>query len=289
HEGIEFLVMEYLEGETLADRLQRGALPLDESLRVAIEIADALDKAHRQGVTHRDLKPSNVMLTKSGTKLLDFGLAKLKQPELTPTVSGLPTRKDVTAQGTILGTLQYMSPEQLEGQEADARSDIFAFGTVLYEMVTSKKAFEGRSQASLIAAIMHFDPPYITRLQRLSPPLLERVVRKCLDKDPEDRWQNARDLLSQLEWINEPDKSTAVPAAIASPRPKRQWLLGTWAVFSTASALIIAVLAWSYIHGLKEPNEARFLVSVPAMQNPPNPTALNVSPTPQFLALLSTP
>src|SRR5262249_44825458 len=156
-------------------RLQRGALPLDESLRVAIEIADALDKAHRQGVTHRDLKPSNVMLTKSGTKLLDFGLAKLKQSELTPTVSGLPTRKDVTAQGTILGTLQYMSPEQLEGQEADARSDIFAFGTVLYEMVTGKKAFEGRSQASLIAAIMHFAPPDITTLQPMSPPLLERV------------------------------------------------------------------------------------------------------------------
>src|SRR5438128_12403661 len=146
-DGTDYLVMEYLEGQTLAARLEKGALPLDEALKIAIEIADALDKAHRQGVVHRDLKPSNVMLTKSGAKLLDFGLAKLKQ-ETQPasTLSALPTNANVTAKGTILGTLQYMSPEQLEGREADARSDIFAFGAVLYEMVTGRKAFQGRSQ-----------------------------------------------------------------------------------------------------------------------------------------------
>src|SRR6516165_4988042 len=154
-DGTDYLVMEYLEGQTLAQRLEKGALPLDEALKVAIEIADALDKAHRQGVVHRDLKPSNVMLTKSGAKLLDFGLAKLKrEAQRPPTMSALPTNADVTAKGTILGTLQYMAPEQLEGEEADGRTDTFAFGAILYEMVTGKRAFEGKSQASLISAIM---------------------------------------------------------------------------------------------------------------------------------------
>src|SRR5262249_21553766 len=159
-------------------------LPLDEALKIAIEIADALDKAHRQGVVHRDLKPSNVMLTKSGAKLLDFGLAKLKQ-ETQPitTFSAMPTNADVTEKGAILGTLLYMSPEQLEGQEADARSDIFAFGAMLYEMVTGRKAFEGKSQASLIAAIMHIDPPGVSALQPMVSPALDRVVRRCLAKD----------------------------------------------------------------------------------------------------------
>jgi serine/threonine protein kinase len=148
--------MEFLEGQTLAQRLERGALPLDEALKIAIEIADALDKAHRQGIVHRDLKPANVMLTKTGVKLLDFGLAKptaqstSRQNSNMPTVGAVP---NVTAEGTILGTLQYMSPEQLEGMEADARSDIFAFGALLYEMITGRKAFDGRSQPSVIAAI----------------------------------------------------------------------------------------------------------------------------------------
>src|SRR6202007_244348 len=152
-DGTDFLVMEYLEGETLAERLKKGPLPLDQVLQYAIEISDALDKAHRKGITHRDLKPGNIMLTKSGTKLLDFGLAKLKK-DTTPanvTLSKVPTEDAVTAQGTILGTLQYMAPEQLEGKtnEIDARTDIFAFGAVVYEMATGKKAFEGKTQASL--------------------------------------------------------------------------------------------------------------------------------------------
>src|ERR1700740_1075066 len=154
-DGTDFLVMEYLEGETLAERLKKGPLPLVQVLQYAIEIADALDKAHRKGITHRDLKPGNIMLTKSGTKLLDFGLAKLKQeagPANVP-LSDIPTAKDpLTAQGSIVGTLQYMAPEQLEGKEADARTDIFAFGAVVYEMATGKRALEGKTQASVIGA-----------------------------------------------------------------------------------------------------------------------------------------
>ena len=171
-DGIDYLVMEYLEGETLAQRLTKGALPLDQALRYAIEIADALDKAHRKGITHRDLKPGNVMITKAGTKLLDFGLAKLKQPAAGPGgMTAVPTLSaGLTMQGTILGTLQYMAPEQLEGTEADARTDIFAFGAVVYEMATGRKAFEGKSQASLIHAIMGADPPAIASLQPMSPP-----------------------------------------------------------------------------------------------------------------------
>jgi serine/threonine protein kinase len=191
-DGIDFLVMEYLEGETLAQRLMKSPLPLDHMLQYAIEIADALDKAHRKGVTHRDLKPGNIMLTKSGTKLLDFGLAKLKQETAPPNISlsKLPTAKDnLTAQGTILGTLQYMAPEQLEGKEkeVDARTDIFAFGAVVHEMATRKKAFEGKSQASVIGAILKDDPPPISSLQPMTPPALDRVVKKCLAKEPEKR------------------------------------------------------------------------------------------------------
>src|ERR1700716_1694290 len=183
--GIDFLVMEYLEGETLAQRLLKGPLPLEQVLLYAIEISDALDKAHRKGVTHRDLKPGNIMLTKTGTKLLDFGLAKLKQ-EVAPAnvqLSQLPTADDpLTAKGTIVGTLQYMAPEQLEGKDVDARTDIFAFGAVVYEMATGKKAFDGKSQASVIGAIMTSEPPAISTLQPMAPQQLDRVVKKCLAK-----------------------------------------------------------------------------------------------------------
>src|SRR6202049_4929796 len=189
-DGTDFLVMEYLEGETLAQRLLKGPLALEQVLQYAIEIADALDKAHRKGVTHRDLKPGNIMMTKSGTKLLDFGLAKLKQevaPAANP-LSQLPTAIDpLTAQGIIVGTLQYMAPEQLEGKEVDARTDIFAFGVVVYEMATGKRAFEGKTQASLIAAILKDDPTPISSLQPMTPPALDRLMKKCLAKDPEER------------------------------------------------------------------------------------------------------
>ncbi|MEO6324862.1 MAG: serine/threonine-protein kinase, partial [Thermoanaerobaculia bacterium] len=175
-DGVDFLVMEFLDGETLSDRLIKGALPLEQALRFGIQIADALDRAHRAGVVHRDLKPGNVILTKSGAKLLDFGLAKALGSASAPGLSRLATEaKPLTEKGTLLGTVQYMAPEQLEGQEADARSDLFAFGSLLYEMVTGKRAFLGASQASLIGAILRDEPAPIGTLQPLTPPALERV------------------------------------------------------------------------------------------------------------------
>src|ERR1700674_3267472 len=226
-DGADFLVMEYLEGETLAQRLQKGPLPIQQVLQYAIEISDALDKAHRKGVTHRDLKPGNIMLTKTGTKLLDFGLAKLKQ-EVAPAnvqLSELPTAKDpLTAQGTIVGTLQYMAPEQLEGKEVDARTDIFAFGAVVYEMATGKRAFEGKSQASLIVAILEREPPAMSSLQPMTPPALDRAIRRCLAKDAEDRWQTARDLELELKWLVESGSHAGVPAPEVSHRKTRERL-----------------------------------------------------------------
>ncbi|HEX4438802.1 MAG TPA: serine/threonine-protein kinase, partial [Thermoanaerobaculia bacterium] len=204
----EYLVMEFLEGQTLSDRLARGPLPLPQTLRIAVEIADALDKAHRQGIVHRDLKPGNVMLTKTGVKLLDFGLAKAMAAAPQSGATSLPTvmgsrDANLTQEGTILGTFQYMAPEQLEGREADGRTDIFALGCVLYEMATGRKAFSGASQASLISSIMKEEPAPIGAVLPTSPPALDRVIRKALAKDPEDRWQSAGDLGSELKWISE--------------------------------------------------------------------------------------
>jgi Tol biopolymer transport system component/predicted Ser/Thr protein kinase len=205
----DFLVMEYLEGETLAGRLKKGRLPLDQTLRYATEIAGALDEAHRHGVVHRDLKPGNVMLTRSGAKLLDFGLAKLRDTGLRQngdgdTESALPTLDDsLTDEGTILGTYSYMAPEQLEGRPTDARTDVFAFGAMLHEMVTGKRAFEGKNRASVIAAILEREPPLVSTLEPLSPAGLDHVVRTCLAKDPDDRWQSAHDLKAELRWIVE--------------------------------------------------------------------------------------
>src|SRR5712672_2473946 len=217
-DGIDYLVMEYLEGQTLAQRLQKGRLPLEQVLQYAIEIADALDKAHRKGITHRDLKPGNIMLTKSGTKLLDFGLAKLKQ-EVAPAtpVSQLPTEKDaMTAEGTILGTLQYMAPEQVEAKEVDARTEMFAFGAVVCEMATGKKAFEGKTSASVMAKIMEAEPPSMASLQPMTPQSLDRVVKRCLAKDPDKRWQTASDLCEELRWIAEGgSQATLAPIAAA--------------------------------------------------------------------------
>ena len=283
-DGIDFLVMEYLEGETLAQRLDRGALPLEDALKVSIEIADALDKAHGQGVVHRDLKPSNVMLTKTGAKLLDFGLAKLKPAEQAPTLSGLPTRADLTAHGTILGTLQYMAPEQLEGKDAGAQTDIFAFGAVVYEMVTGKKAFEGKSTASLIGAIMTAEPPPLSKLQPVSPPVLDHVVKRCLAKDPEQRWRTAGDLMAELQWIAKGGADLEVNAPVALPQRKgrkREWL--AWALLAAVALLAIAMAAptFLYFRGSQPPDEMRFLVSVPAM---PNANALAVSSDGRWIA-----
>ncbi|TDI36337.1 MAG: serine/threonine protein kinase [Acidobacteria bacterium] len=212
-DGVDFLVMEYLEGETLAERLQRGALPLDEALRYAIQIADALDNAHRHGVVHRDLKPGNIMLTEAGAILLDFGLASLRKGYGgQASLSSVSTRaKPLTEKGAILGTFQYMAPEQLEGLEADARTDVFTFGAVVYEMLTGKRAFEGESQASLIAAILEREPTPLSSLQPMTPPALERTVSKALAKEPDRRWQDVGDFGSELQWISEGGGLAVVP------------------------------------------------------------------------------
>ena len=255
-DGVDYLVMEYLEGETLTDRLARGPLAIELLLRCGIEIADALDKAHRQGIVHRDLKPGNVMLTKSGVKLLDFGLAKAMAPA-TP-VSGatsLPTivgslSPNLTSAGTILGTFQYMSPEQLEGKDADARSDIFSFGAVLYEMATGKKAFSAASQASLIAAILEHEPAPISSIAPLTPPALDRVIKKCLAKDPEERWQNAADLKSELAWIAEAGSQAGVAAPVVAKRKSRERI--AWIAFAMA-ALALGVLAYAFVRRAPAP------------------------------------
>jgi eukaryotic-like serine/threonine-protein kinase len=251
---IAFLVMQYLEGETLADRLVSGPLPLDQALQYAIQIADALDKAHRAGIVHRDLKPGNIMLTKSGVKLLDFGLAKAAAPIASGGLSMLPTTPPgLTAQGAILGTLQYMAPEQLEGRDTDARTDIFAFGAVLHEMVTGKRVFEGRSQAGLISAIMSAQPAVVSSLQPLAPTALDHIVARCLAKDVDERWQSAHDLKLQLTWIAEGKSGGPVRSTAASPRSRERvaWVIAAVALLGMVG--LSGVLLWQRDRGAPPP------------------------------------
>jgi serine/threonine protein kinase/Tol biopolymer transport system component len=272
----EYLVMEYLEGETLAERLAKGPVPLEQTLRFGVQIADALDKAHRHGIVHRDLKPGNVMLTSSGVKLLDFGLAKALSPaSSTIDLTALPTQAaPVTREGTIIGTFQYMAPEQVEGKEADARTDIFAFGCVIYEMATGKRAFAGATQASLISSILRDDPPPISRLQPVAPRALDRVISTCLAKEPEDRWQTARDVGLQLEWIRQ-ERSSAEPIA-PGPLPRRRSVILPWAV----AAIGLAIAALALTSGLRQRTRPR--VTQAYLVPPPNTTfhivGANVSP-----------
>lgn len=237
--GTEYLVMELLEGESLSDRLAKSALPIDQVLRYGIQIAEALEKAHRAGVVHRDLKPGNIMLTKSGAKLLDFGLAKPARPVWSADAVDLTLQKTLTEEGAIIGTMQYMAPEQLEGREADARTDIFAYGALLYEMITGRRAFDGKSRTSLIAAIVDRDPPPISLLQPLAPAALDRLVRTCLSKDPEERWQTAHDIVLELHGIRDGLTATA-PRPAAKLRTHALWLAACVAV---ASAAIFATRA----------------------------------------------
>ncbi len=255
----DFLVMELIEGKTLAARLMKGALPLADVLKLGAQIADALDRAHRAGVIHRDLKPGNVMLTKSGAKLMDFGLARATGMAGPAAGSGVamatathsPTMAaPLTAEGTILGTFQYMAPEQLEGSEADARSDLWALGCVLYEMATGTRAFEGRRQASLIAAILEHEPAPITTVSPLSPPALERLVNRCLAKDPEERWQSARDVAHELRWIAEAGSKTAAPStpgAPASGAGRERTIVGRHGGLGWLAAAVLAVMAGASI------------------------------------------
>jgi Tol biopolymer transport system component len=269
-DGTDYLVMELLEGETLAHRLEKGPLPVAEVLTLGTQIADALDRAHRAGVVHRDLKPGNVMLTKSGAKLMDFGLARAAGVAGAPgTLTESPTvSRPLTAEGTIVGTFQYMAPEQLEGKEADARSDIWALGCVLYEMATGKHAFEGESQASLIAAIMDREPRPVSELQPLTPPALEHLVRRCLAKDAAERWQSARDVMHELEWVRTAGSQAGAPAghppeAGRAARRRHRERLVWGAVVAVMGVAILALLAARLASRQPAPGLVRFSITAP--------------------------
>jgi Tol biopolymer transport system component/predicted Ser/Thr protein kinase len=243
--GIDFLVMEYLEGETLERRLKKGALPLDQALQIGIQIADALSAAHRAGVIHRDLKPGNIMLTRSGAKLLDFGLARLcaAAPVSMSGMTHLATAAPRTASGTILGTLHYMAPEQIEGGDADARSDIWMLGAVLYEMVVAERPFEGASPASVIGAILKDHPLPLSSRQPLSPRTLDQVVERCLAKDPDERWQHIADVKYQLAAIASTSADRASHALAAPSATASGWKVVAGALVVIAA--VVAFLTWS--------------------------------------------
>jgi eukaryotic-like serine/threonine-protein kinase len=287
-DGQDYLVLEFVEGETLASRLARGPLMTDEVIRRGAELAAALDRAHRAGVVHRDLKPANIMLTKSGLKVLDFGLARLKTPDSQPAASIVTgVAPGLTGQGTILGTMQYMAPEQLRGGETDARSDIFAFGLVLYEMATGRRAFESSSQAGLIAAILERDPPPMAtgsfHGEAPSEPF-ERLVRRCLAKDPDDRWQSARDVMLELQALAAP---ASVVAAPVMTRPALRGR-GPWVFAAIMTVIALISLATAALGVFRRPppemSELRLQVNTPST---PSPTSIALSPDGKHLAFVA--
>ena len=282
-DGVDFLVMEFLEGETLADRLMKGPLPLDQLLKCAVEICDGLEKAHRSGVVHRDLKPGNVMLTKAGAKLMDFGLAKavsqadLPPSALTATLVSPAANRPLTAQGTIVGTFQYMAPEQIEGKDADARSDIFALGAVLYEMAAGKRAFAGKTTASVVAAILASEPQPISAVQPMAPAALDQVIRICLAKDPGERWQSVHDVKLQLRAIAAGGSQAGAQAVSPRRRDRAGWII--------ASALLLLLLtagaAW-WMNARRVPTAMYFSSTAPF---PANSVAL--SPDGKVVAMVA--
>jgi len=243
-DGVDYLVMECMEGETLARRLEKGPLPLEQVLKYGAQIADALDRAHRSGVVHRDLKPGNIMLTASGAKLLDFGLAK---PAMSSTngatmTATLTQSTPATKEGTVVGTFQYMSPEQVEAKEVDGRSDIFSLGAVLYEMVTGKKAFDGKSHLSVASAILEKEPVPITVAKPLTPPALDHAINRCLAKDPDDRWQAARDLGIELKWVAEAAEK------VGNTRPESR-TVSSWLPRLVGAIILLTIIAiaWAVV------------------------------------------
>jgi serine/threonine protein kinase len=254
-DGTDYLVMECVEGETLAKRLEKGPLPLEQVLKYGAQIADALDKAHRSGVVHRDLKPGNIVLAATGAKLLDFGLAK----PVSPLASGMTLTADtpraaMTEEGAIVGTFQYMSPEQVEGKELDGRSDIFSLGAVLYEMVTGRRAFEGKSQLSVASAILEKEPLPITALKPMTPPALDHVIRRCLAKEQQKRWQNAADLSCELQWIAEGSSQTGASALQPPSHKLRERIAWTMASLLAVVAIAFAVAFGSKSFSSKSPS-----------------------------------
>ena len=260
-DGTDYIVMELLEGETLEARLKRGRLESGEALEIGIQVAAGLEAAHRKGLVHRDLKPGNIFLTKEGPKLLDFGLAKLR-PDSVEGMNEETHTTPVTGAGAIVGTLQYMAPEQLEGMEADARSDIFAFGATMYEMVTGARAFSGQSKASLIGSIMKEEPRTVSEILPASPPALDRLIQKCLRKDPEERWQSSRDLKDELEWI----ASAGSQAGLARPVAQRRrfHVRLSWTVAALAAAVAVFFAVQWYTREIPDTPPMRFSISKPA-------------------------
>jgi eukaryotic-like serine/threonine-protein kinase len=280
--GTDYLVMEFLEGETLADRLRKGAIPLAEVFKIGIAVAEALAVAHRSGIVHRDLKPGNIMLTAGGAKLMDFGLAKPlgvqaaagsgSAPSFTaaPTMSGPTPLSPLTTAGSIIGTIQYMSPEQIEGKEADARSDIFAFGAVLYEMVTGKRPFSGKSQISLASSILESEPEPVSALKPNTPPAFEHVVTTCLQKNPDERYQSAQDIKLELQWIAADRTSSTVAAATATAAPRTRERIG-WAAAVVAAIVLGAAAAAIFYH------PAQSVHSIRSVINPPEKATFNLT------------
>jgi len=263
--GDGYLVMELLDGETLADRIARGPLPIGDVLRFGVQVAEALDRAHSAGVVHRDLKPGNIMITRSGAKLLDFGLAK-SGSALSAGHDDATVQKALTQEGTIVGTFQYMSPEQLEGAEIDHRTDIFALGAVLYEMVTGRRAFEGKNKTSLIAAIVGAEPKAISDVQPLAPAALEHVVKKCLAKERDERWQSARDIAGELQWIAESRSSSEAKA------PARRRTMPWMTMAAAAIAAIAGAAATVFVLTRNRTGDPPMVLSLVAPQHAPYDT-----------------
>jgi eukaryotic-like serine/threonine-protein kinase len=285
-DGTDYLVMEFLEGETLAERLRKGALPLNEIFRIGMEVAGALAAAHRQGIMHRDLKPANVMLTPSGAKLMDFGLAKPLSLQATggvsgsapsftaaATLSGPSPLSPLTTAGSIVGTIQYMSPEQIEGKEADGRSDVFALGAVLYEMAAGKRPFEGKSQLSLASSILEKDPEPISVIKPLTPPAFEHVLTTCLQKNPEERFQSALDVKLELQWIATGGPGPAAASTTSLPSPASALKRVGWpGVAIIAIAIALGAAGGIFLHGARPAPQ-----SIRTVINPPLNTTLNLS------------